>query len=61
MKLKHVVSGHDRARRRGMVSLEVVMTAAVMLPVAGALLFLGIKMCATVYQAIGGLVGWPFL
>jgi len=37
------------------------MTAAVMLPVAGALFFLGIKMCATLYQAIGALVAWPFL
>lgn len=43
------------------MSLEVVLTAGVMLPIAGALFFLGIKMCATVYQAIGGLVSWPFL
>jgi hypothetical protein len=49
------------SRRCGTVSLEVVMTTAVMLPVAGALLFLGIKMCAAVYQAIGALVSWPFL
>ena len=49
------------AARRGMMSLEVVMTIAVMLPIAGALLFLGIKMCATLYQAIGALVSWPFL
>jgi hypothetical protein len=48
-------------RRRGMANLEVVMTIAVMLPIAGALLFLGIKMCATLYQAIGALVCWPFL
>ena len=47
--------------RRGTMSLEVVLTAGVMLPIAGALFFLGIKMCATVYQAIGGLVSWPFL
>jgi hypothetical protein len=44
-----------------MANLEVVMTIAVMLPIAGALLFLGIKMCATLYQAIGALVCWPFL
>jgi hypothetical protein len=48
-------------RRRGMVSLEVVMTVAVMLPVAAALLFLGIKICATLYQAVGAIVAWPFL
>ena len=61
MKTDHVAHWYRSSRRRGMASLEVVMTAAVMLPVAGALLFLGIKMCATVYQAIGGIVGWPFL
>lgn len=47
--------------RSGMASLEVVMATAVMLPVAGILLFLGIKMSATIYQAIGALVAWPFL
>ena len=46
--------------RAGMASLEVVMATAVMLPVAGALLFLGIKMCALLYQCIGALVSWPF-
>jgi len=46
---------------RGMASLEVVMTVAVMLPIAGALLLLGIQMCKTLYQAIGTLVSWPFL
>jgi hypothetical protein len=44
-----------------LASLEVVMTTAVMLPIAAALLFLGIKLAATVYQAIGAMVSWPFL
>lgn len=48
-------------RRRGTMSLEVVMTTGIMLPLAGTLLFLGIKMCALVYQAIGAMVSWPFL
>lgn len=61
MRTSYVVPRRRVARRRGMMSLEVVMTIAVMLPVAGALLFLGIKICATLYQAIGGLVSWPFL
>jgi hypothetical protein len=51
----------QRLVRGGMASLEVVMTIAVMLPVAGALLLLGIKMCATLYQCVGALVAWPFL
>jgi hypothetical protein len=44
-----------------MMSIEVAASIAVMVPVAGALLFLGIKMCAALYQAIGALVSWPFL
>jgi hypothetical protein len=37
------------------------MTTAVMLPIAAAILFLGIKMAAIAYQVLGGLVAWPFL
>ena len=47
--------------RRGLASLEVVMTTAVMLPIAAAILFLGIKMAAIAYQVLGALVAWPFL
>ncbi len=43
------------------MSIEVAATIAVMVPVAGALFFLGIKICASLYQAIGVLVSWPFL
>lgn len=49
------------AVRRGLASLEVVMTTAVMLPIAAALFFLGIKMAQIVYKAIGAMVAWPFL
>lgn len=56
---------HTRNRkcrsRTGMMSLEVVMTIGVMVPIAGALFFLGIKMCAAAYEAISALVSWPFL
>lgn len=52
---------NKRLRRRGMMNLEVVMTIGVMVPIAGALLFLGIKMCAAAYGAISALVSWPFL
>jgi hypothetical protein len=52
---------HNRRRRGGMMSLEVVMTIGIMVPIAGALFFLGIKMCAAAYQAISALVSWPFL
>jgi hypothetical protein len=47
--------------RRGLANLEAVMTIGVMLPVAGILFFLGVKMASTIYQAIGALVAWPFL
>lgn len=49
------------AGRRGLATLEVVMTTAVMLPIAAAILFLCIKIAAIVYQAIGAMVAWPFL
>lgn len=61
MRISRIAGQNRPTRRHGMVSVEVVMTTAVMLPLAGALLFLGIKMCATVYRAIGALVSWPFL
>jgi hypothetical protein len=47
--------------RNGMMSLEVVMTMGIMVPVAGIMFFLGIKMCAAAYGAISALVSWPFL
>ena len=47
--------------RGGMMSIEVVMTIAVMLPIAAVLLFLGTKICMSLYQTIGALVSWPFL
>jgi hypothetical protein len=47
--------------RRGLASLEVIMTTAVMLPIAFAILLLCIKLASIVYQVIGALVAWPFL
>jgi len=44
-----------------MASIEVVMITAVMLPIVGALLFGGTKICFALYQAINSLVSWPFL
>ena len=61
MAMKPLFSRTRARRRGGLASLEVVMTTAVMLPIAAAILFLGIKMAAIVYQVIGGLVAWPFL
>jgi hypothetical protein len=50
-----------RTLSRGLASLEVVMSIAVMLPITAAMLFLGVQICTTLYQAIGALVGWPYL
>jgi hypothetical protein len=61
MEVKRLNRRVRRHRRRGLASLEVIMTTAVMLPIAAAILFLGIEMAAIVYQVIGGLVAWPFL
>jgi hypothetical protein len=61
MEMKRLNRRASRHRRRGLATLEVIMTTAVMLPIAAAILFLGIEMAAIVYQVIGGLVAWPFL
>lgn len=51
-----------RAKRRaGFSSLEVVMTTAVMLPLAGLLFFLGIQISRYAYSALSGLLFQPFL
>lgn len=51
----------SRSARRAMANLEVVMSIAVMLPIAGAMLFLGVRMLTALYQIIGAVVSWPFL
>jgi hypothetical protein len=61
MKKARVIGRSGSVRRGGMASLEVVLTIIVMLPVAGILFFLGVKLCAVIYQTIGTLVSWPFL
>lgn len=50
----------SRRARRGLSSLEVVMSAGVLLPLAGLLFFLGIDMCKYLYALISTLVGWPY-
>ena len=47
--------------RRGMANLEVVMSIAVMLPISGAMLYLGVNILTKLYQCIGTIVTWPFL
>ena len=48
-------------RRAGFSNLEVVMTTAIMLPLAGLLFFLGIQMSRYVFSALSGLLLQPFL
>ena len=55
------INRRARAHRRGLASLEVVMTTLVMLPIAAAILWLGFKLAATAYQVIARCVAWPFL
>jgi hypothetical protein len=50
-----------RFKRRGMASMEVVMTAAISLPPAVAIAWLGIKVSKFLFQVNAPLVGWPFL
>ena len=49
------------SRRLGTASMELVLATAVALPIAGAVLFLGFKICSYVYSAIGGLLTMPFV
>lgn len=51
----------NRKQRRGLASLEVVMTTAIGVPLAGLMFFLGIQMCRYVYSALAGLLLQPFL
>ncbi len=44
-----------------MMSVEVVTSIAVMLPICGFLFFTGIKIWAALFQTIDTLVSWPFL
>lgn len=50
-----------KQRRRGSAAVELVMATAVMVPVAGALFFLGIRISATLFQVTSATVGWSFL
>ena len=61
MEMKRLNRRSRSRRRRGLASLEVVMTTLVMLPIAAAILWLGFKLAAIAYQVIGALVAWPFL
>lgn len=49
-----------KQRRRGLSSLEVVMSAGILLPLSAAALFLGAKMYAYTYDVLSTLVGWPY-
>lgn len=61
MAMKRFVNRPRVGRRHGLASLEVILTTAVMLPIAFAILMLCIKMAAIVYQVLGATVAWPFL
>gem|GEM_PF-4154053 len=52
---------HRRKQRAGFSSLEVVMTTAAALPLAGLLFFLGIQICRYIHAALSGLLLQPFL
>lgn len=55
------LASNSEKQRAGFSSLEVVMTTAIALPLAGLLFFLGIQMCRYAYSALSGLLLQPFL
>ena len=48
-------------RRAGSASIELVMASAVAIPIAGAALFLGFKICSYVFLALSGMLVMPFV
>ena len=51
----------QKRQRRGAMTMEVVMSTGVMIPIAFGLLLLGTEMCRYVYGLVSSLVTWPFL
>lgn len=47
------------ASRRGSVSLEVTLAAAITLPIVAFLAFGGVRACLRIYQVVAGLVAMP--
>lgn len=46
--------------RRGLASLEAVITTAVAVPAAVGLLAIGLRMCKILYGTVVALVEWPY-
>ena len=58
---QHPTDRRQRHEPKGTAALEVVMTTAVGVPLAGLMFFLGIQICRYVYAALSGLLLQPFL
>jgi hypothetical protein len=50
-----------RVLRRGTASLEAILTIGIVVPIAYALMVLGMRACRQLFHVIGTLVGWPYL
>jgi len=50
-----------RLQRTGMISLEIVLTTALLFPMAVGLLYLAIRGASLLYHMITALVAWPHL
>ena len=61
MRLSNPTLQRRTVHRRGSAAIEVVMATAIMVPVAGALFFLGIRIAAELFQVTSATVGWSFL
>ncbi len=51
---------HAKRHRRGMMSLEVVMSTTVTMTIAFSLLLLGIYGCRLLYTIMSTVICWPF-
>lgn len=59
--MKAQASLRQRSVRCGAASLEVVLTTAVVLPLAALMFFLGVKICQYVFRGVDGMMTLPWL
>lgn len=60
-RVKHVHRSGLRRSRKGISTLEVVMTTALIFPPLVILAYVGMTACRVVFSLIGGMVGGPLL
>jgi ABC-type tungstate transport system substrate-binding protein len=50
-----------KRKSNGAASIELVMASAIAIPIAGAILFMGFRICSYVFSALSGSISMPFV